>query len=183
MDFYKVIFLFFCGLLISACNNSNHEEYSIGIAEKSLSADDIVYESHIISHEGDDGDWYENLPEEKRKNFITTLLELIRQEKVNAYKTSLGEPTQLPEYLISYKDVLDLLRDTVIIQGEVKQVPFNIQKLSQITFVENWKFDAEKLVFHKQVKGLAISKEVYNDEGLFMGYSRLFWVWFNKNKQ
>lgn len=173
--FFTISIQFGCGDTLVEKKNTANE--SADLSCKRISKQ-IIYETRIVSHENEDNDWYENIPAKQRIKFIETILKHIKNSSLHAYSGKIGQPSNREEDKLSVERVFELLKDTTEVNGQSEVVVFNEKKLSQFTFIEEWCFDDVTLTFTKKVKGMAFSKEIYNDEAMFMGYTRMFWVWF-----
>lgn len=149
----------------------------------------VIYEAYIKSHEGDDNDWYENIPTEKRAKFIDAILNAVKEGKLKAYTGEIGMPSNTKENELSTTQVMSLLTDTITTFTEdpdnreliqtIATAEVTGENFSRITFVEEWYFDELSLNIEKKVVGMGFPIEVFNEQGDFMGYTRLFWVWFD----
>ena len=154
--------------------------------------DQVIYESTIISHEGDDNDWYENIPRARRKVFVNGILDAVKSGRLKAYRHPVGLPVKSAEFELSVKQVNALLMDTiaqVIVDPEtgeenektvVREITYD--DIMRLTFVEEWYFDEPSLQMSKRVNGIALAYPFLNEYGEFIGYRRLFWVWLNDVK-
>jgi hypothetical protein len=182
-----------CAILIGSCTT---EEKSRPLKKDQIKglilSDQVVYDTHIVSQEGLDDDWYENLSASKRQEFVSNILKGIKESKLTAYRGILGMPSNSKETAINYEELSALISDTLVINFEdtitggttAKFYVINndniYQWIDRVSFCEKWVWDEKNLKLHKEVKGLALAKKVVNEFNEVKGYERLFWVWFEE---
>ena len=169
----KLIFsvFIFTSLLISCKDKGlKNTELNIGNKDNKLISELVIYDANIISHEEDDNDWYENIPNNQRKKWINHILTTIKSGKISVFQGELGIPTNKEEDKLSKEEVENLLTNP-------EEITYD--HISKVTFAESWYFNPNTAEVQKTVKGVALSARVENSKGEFMGNQRLFWVWFD----
>ncbi len=137
----------------------------------------------IIKSPDPELDWYsQNLEGIKREEFVKMIIDAATEGKVKSYDYfyKFLTPEELKKSFIKIDTISvqnlanpNIYRDTII------KSELNLQEITKIRFLEEWKMNPENLNFTKRILGIMLMKENYGDSLELRGYSPLFWVYFD----
>lgn len=171
-------------VIFSCIDNKPKEEDN---SQTEMLTELIAYDVDIKSKNPDFPDYLENIPYTPRKSFMEKILEAAENGKLKMFRDMEGkEPFSVEEYKqfnigpdTTYvpKATNPTVDSMVIIQNEI-----NIDDITAIRFVEEWKFDKD-FKMKKKLKGYAPLLDVYfietaTQERIYKGQKALFWLVF-----
>lgn len=165
-------------LFFSSCKNEKEQTDK----ESKTITERIQYDV-IIKSPDPELDWYnQNLEGIKREEFVKSIINAATEGKVKVYDYfhTLLTPEELKKSFsktdtVSVQDLKNpnISRDTII-KNEL-----NLQEITKVRFLEEWKMNPDNLNFTKRVLGIMLMKENYGDSLELRGYTPLFWVYFD----
>lgn len=142
----------------------------------------IQYDVTIKSPGADYDWWVQNIEGQDREEYVRGILKAAYEGQVKAWDIfhqplsteevkAIGNRTDTLTYQRA-EEPYDLY-DTVVTQT------LNIQDITRIRFLEEWRSDPATLIMSKRVIGLCPLLERYGSEGELRGYMPMFWVYFD----
>ncbi|MBN2174096.1 MAG: gliding motility protein GldN [Bacteroidales bacterium] len=131
--------------------------------------------------------YYPETPQKGWKNFMTVLMDAIREGSITAY-----DPTKDDQFLVplTYQEIENKFTriDTVpifdpdnpqrILRYEVVKEEFDPAEVQRIKVKEDWFFDKQRSVMDVRILGICPVKNLYDDDGNFFGFTDMFWIYF-----
>lgn len=161
---------------ITSCKNDTESSDQKIITER------IQYDVYIKSPDAE-LEWYnQNLEGIKREDFVKTIINAAYDGKVKTYDY-FNNP-------LSPEDVkkIDNRTDTITMKratapyddyDTIIKTELNLQQITKVRFLEEWKMDPKTFQINKKVLGLMLMKENYGDSLELRGHTPLFWIYFN----
>lgn len=152
--------------------------------EKKLVTERIQYDVTIKSPDPDFDWWVQNLEGSKREAFIKNILNAAYSGKLKAY--------DIFHNPLSVNDVKAIGNRADTVTGTSPNPPYNdtvmvltqeldLQRITRVRFLEEWRMDENTLEFDKKVLGISPIIESYAENGELRGYMPLFWVYLDKD--
>ena len=176
----KISFLLSCSLMffLFSCNSKKDDSNLSELTQR------IQYEVNIKSPDLNFDWWVQNIEGANREGFVKGLLNAAYAGKIDVYnnygdKLSIEQVKEIENsndsvYIASqnppYEDSLVITTNTL-----------DINAITRISFLEEWKHDKDSYAIHKRVIGYAPLIEKYHDDGNFRGYKPLFWIYLDKS--
>ena len=153
-------------------------------SEKTLITKRIQYDVFIKGPDSLKDWWVDNIEKTDREKIAEIIIKNVFSGKKKIYDfpfNTLLKDNEIQAILRPVKKVV-LKRnkapfdnyDTTIVQS---LTPDRIVKLR---FLEEWSFNPSTLAFEKKVLGIAPIIENYSPEGIFRGFTPLFWIYFDE---
>ena len=153
-------------------------------SEKTLITKRIQYDVFVKSPDSLKDWWVENIEKTDREKLAEIIIKNVSSGKKKIYDfpfNTLLKNNEIQAILHPVKKVI-LKRnkapydnyDTTIVQS---LTPDRIVKLR---FLEEWSFNPATLAFEKKIIGIAPIIENYSPEGIFRGFTPLFWIYFDE---
>jgi len=131
--------------------------------------------------------YYPETPQKGWKNFMTVLMDAVREGSITAY-----DPTKDDQFLVplTYQEIENKFTriDTVpivdpnnpqrILRYEVVKEEFDPTEVQRIKVKEDWFFDKQRSVMDVRILGVCPVKNLYDDDGNFFGLTDMFWIYF-----
>ena len=131
--------------------------------------------------------YYPETPQKGWKNFMTVIMDAIREGTITAY-----DPTNDDQFLVplTYQEIENKFSkvDTVpivdpnnpqrIIRYDVVKEDFRSSDVQRLKIKEEWFFDKQRSVMDVRILGICPVKNLYDDNGEFFGLQDMFWIYF-----
>lgn len=166
-------------LSFTSCKNDNQKNDK----DSKVITERIQYDVFIKSPDTE-LEWYnQNLEGLKREDFVKTIINAAYEGKVKAYDyfNTLIPAAELKKTYnrvdtVSLQDISDpnIMHDTVI------KTELDLQQITKVRFLEEWKMNPENLSITKNVIGIMLLRENYGDSLELRGYSPMFWIYFDE---
>ncbi len=149
---------------------------------KSLVTERIQYDVSIKSPDPEFDWWVQNIEGSKREQFVKAILNAAYKGDLKAY--DIFHLPMSPEEVKAIGNRTDTIltsspvppyNDTLM---PVKQ-SLDLQRITRVRFLEEWRMDESSLQFDKKVLGIAPILEVFNEDGSLRGYMPMFWVYLD----
>jgi hypothetical protein len=162
---------------ITSCKNDKESS-----SDQKIVTERIQYDVLIKSPDAE-LEWYnQNLEGLKREDFVKTIMNAAYEGKVKAY--------DYYNVLLTPEEVkkIDHKSDTISVQSAtapyntydtVIKSDINLQQITKIRFLEEWRMDPKSFQIDKKVLGMMLMKENYGDSMELRGYSPVFWIYFD----
>ncbi|MCF8367583.1 MAG: gliding motility protein GldN [Bacteroidales bacterium] len=200
-------FFVFAGLVIGTMNVSNAQILDsprdgvydkIHVTEKkpipytSVRESDVAWKKRIwrtmdlrqkINHPF----FYPETPKKEWKNFMTVIMDAIREGSITAYDPSKDDQFLVP---LTYSEIEKKFSsiDTVpvydpnnpqrILRYDVIKEDFNPSEVQRINLKEDWFFDKQRSVMDVRILGICPIRNVYDENDNFIGFEEMFWIYF-----
>ncbi len=174
----QILFVVICPLVFMvSCHQPAMDKMTL-ITER------IQYDVDIKSPDPDFDWWVQNIEGSKREVFIRQVMEAAYEGKVRtfSYFNEPLTPRQVRE--------IGFQSDTLTFQRAVPPYDFydtvverriNFQDITRFRFLEEWYMDPKSFGITKKVVGIAPVLRRYTENGEWMGYMPLFWIYFDEN--
>lgn len=130
--------------------------------------------------------YYPETPKKGWRNFITVVMDAIREGTITAY-----DPND-DQFLVpmTYQEIEKKFTsaDTVpvydpenpqrILRYEVVKEDFDPTDIQRIKIKEDWFFDKQRSMMDVRIIGICPVKNIYDDQDNFYGLENLFWIYF-----
>ncbi len=130
--------------------------------------------------------YYPETPKKGWKNFMTVIMDAIREGTVTAY-----DPTD-DQFLIplTYQEIEKKLSsiDTVpvvepnnpdrILRYDVIKEDFDSRIVQRLQLKEDWFFDRQRSQIDVRILGICPIMNVYDEDDNFLGFEKMFWIYF-----
>jgi len=131
--------------------------------------------------------YYPETPQKGWKNFMTVIMDAIREGAITAY-----DPTNDDQFLVplTYQEIENKFSriDTVpivdpdnpqrILRYDVVKEDFRPSDVQRLKIKEDWFFDKQRSVMDVRILGICPVKNLYDDNGEFFGFQEMFWIYF-----
>lgn len=130
--------------------------------------------------------YYPETPQKGWKNFMTTIMDAIREGAITAYDPK-DDQFLVP---LTYQEIEKKFTgtDTVpivdpdnpqrILRYEVVIEDFDPTEVQRIKLKEDWFFDKQRSVIDVRILGICPVKNLYDDDGNQFGFEDMFWIYF-----
>lgn len=133
--------------------------------------------------------YYPEVPHNNWKNFITVIMDALREGALTAYDAS--SPTDEFITPLSYKELTSMTDkiDTMQLQRDyppydyydtVIVSQFNPTHVKTLRVKEDWYFDKQRSMLEVRIIGICPVVDRFNDDGSYRGPSPLFWLNFEE---
>ena len=133
--------------------------------------------------------YYPETPKKEWKNFMTVIMDAIREGSVTAY-----DPTKDDQFLVplTYQEIEKKFSsiDTVpvydpnnpqrILRYDVIKEDFDPAEVQRLNLKEDWFFDKQRSVMDVRILGICPIRNVYDENDNFIGFEEMFWIYFPK---
>lgn len=131
--------------------------------------------------------YYPETPKKGWKNFMTVVMDAIREGTITAYDPARDDQFLVP---LTYQEIEKKFTriDTVpivdpnnpnrILKYEVVKEDFNPTDVQRIKLKEEWFFDKQRSVMDVRILGICPVRNLYNDDGSFFGFEDMYWIYF-----
>lgn len=162
-------------ILFFSCNNKKND--------KKLITERIQYDVNIKSPDPNYDWWVQNLEGPNRESFVKSILNAAYKGELKAF--------DIFHNPLSVKELKAIGNRTDTITGTSPYPPYNdtimvikqeldLQRITRVRFLEEWRMDENTLQFDKKVLGISPIMESYDDQGNLRGYMPLFWIYLDK---
>lgn len=143
----------------------------------------IQYDVTIKNPDPDFDWWIQNIEGMKREALINDLLEAAFRGEVKTY-----DPFSLSANSIEQVKNLVVRHETVRLQRDVEpfdhydtviQKGISIHEIMKIRFLEEWTMNRKGMTIDKNILGIALMAESYDNTGFLRGYMPLFWIFYD----
>jgi gliding motility associated protien GldN len=131
--------------------------------------------------------YYPETPKKEWKNFMTVIMDAIREGSITAY-----DPTKDDQFLVplTYQEIENKFTriDTVpivdpdnpnrILEYRVVKEDFDPTTVQRIKLKEDWFFDKQRSVMDVRILGICPVRNLQNEDGSFFGLEDMFWIYF-----
>lgn len=163
---------------ITSCKNDKEKNSS----DQKIITERIQYDVLIKSPDVE-LEWYnQNLEGLKREDFLKTIINAAYEGKIKAYDYYNAPLTPEEVKKIDFKsDTITVQRATAPYNtyDTVIKTELNLQQITKIRFLEEWRMDPKSFQIDKKVLGMMLMKENYGDSMELRGYSPVFWIYFD----
>jgi len=131
--------------------------------------------------------YYPEVPQKEWKNFMTVVMDAIREGTITAYDPSKDDHFLVP---LTYQEIEKKYNktDTVpiydpenpqhILRYEVVKEDFRSSDVQRIELKEDWFFDKQRSQMDVRILGICPVINLYDDDGNFFGLQEMFWIYF-----
>jgi len=131
--------------------------------------------------------YYPITPKKEWKNFMTVIMDAIREGSITAY-----DPTKDDQFMVPYTyqeieskftsidtvPVYDPENPTHILRHDVVKEEFDPTSVERINLKEDWFFDKQRSVMDVRILGICPVKNVYDENENKIGIEKMFWIYF-----
>ncbi|MCB0805267.1 MAG: gliding motility protein GldN [Bacteroidales bacterium] len=131
--------------------------------------------------------YYPTTPKKEWKNFMTVIMDAIREGSITAY-----DPTKDDQFLVplTYQEIEKKFTsiDTVpvydpqnpqhVLRYDVITEDFDASSVERINIKEDWFFDRQRSVMDVRILGICPIQNVYDENDNFLGIQEMFWIYF-----
>lgn len=170
----KILIFMLPLLILLSCSNKDR---------KKLITERIQYDVNIKSPDPEYDWWIQNLEGSNRETFVKMIINAAFKGDLKAWDI-FHNPMSVDDIkaLCNRSDTITTTspnppyNDTIMV---VKQ-ELDLQRITRVRFLEEWRMDEKTLEFDKKIMGIAPVMEVFNDDGSLRGYMPLFWIYIDK---
>jgi len=131
--------------------------------------------------------YYPETPQKGWKNFMTVIMDAIREGTITAYDPAKDDQFLVP---LTYQEIEKKFTrtDTVpiydpnnpqrILRYEVVKDDFDPTEVQRIKLKEDWFFDKQRSVMDVRILGICPVRNLYDDDGNYFGLEEMFWIYF-----
>jgi gliding motility associated protien GldN len=131
--------------------------------------------------------YYPEVPQKEWKNFMTVVMDAIREGTITAYDPSKDDHFLVP---VTYQEIEKKYNktDTVaiydpenpqhILRYDVVKEDFRSSDVQRIEIKEDWFFDKQRSQMDVRILGICPVINLYDDDGNFFGLQEMFWIYF-----
>jgi len=131
--------------------------------------------------------YYPETPQKGWKNFMTVIMDAIREGTITAYDPAKDDQFLVP---LTYQEIEKKFTrtDTVpivdpnnpqrILRYEVVKEDFDPTEVQRIKLKEDWFFDKQRSVMDVRVLGICPVRNLYDDDGNYFGLEEMFWIYY-----
>lgn len=131
--------------------------------------------------------FYPETPQKGWKNFMTIVIDAIREGTITAY-----DPTKDDQFLVPYTfqeienkftstdtlPVYDPNNPNIILRMEVVTEPLDPSDIKTIKIKEDWFFDKQRSVMDVRILGICPVIDQYDEYDNYLGKEDMFWIYF-----
>jgi gliding motility associated protien GldN len=131
--------------------------------------------------------YYPETPQKGWKNFMTVIMDAIREGTVTAYDPAKDDQFLVPltfqeiEKKFTRTDtvpIVDPNNPQRILRYEVVTEEFDATEVMRIKIKEDWFFDKQRSVMDVRILGVCPVRNLYDDDGNYFGLEEMFWIYF-----
>lgn len=131
--------------------------------------------------------YYPETPQKGWKNFMTVIMDAIREGTVTAYDPAKDDQFLVPltfqeiEKKFTRTDtvpIVDPNNPQRILRYEVVTEEFDASEVMRIKIKEDWFFDKQRSVMDVRILGVCPVRNLYDDDGNYFGLEEMFWIYF-----
>ena len=131
--------------------------------------------------------YYPETPQKGWKNFMTVIMDAIREGTITAYDPAKDDQFLVPltfqeiEKKFTRTDtvpIVDPNNPQRILRYEVVTEEFDASEVMRIKIKEDWFFDKQRSVMDVRILGICPVRNLYDDDGNYFGLEEMFWVYF-----
>ncbi|MCD4696242.1 MAG: gliding motility protein GldN [Bacteroidales bacterium] len=131
--------------------------------------------------------FYPEIPKKEWKNFMTVIMDAIREGSITAYDPAKDDQFLVP---LTYQEIEKKFSsiDTVavydpnnpqrILRYDVIKEDFDASEVQRINLKEDWFFDRQRSVMDVRILGICPIRNVYDENDNFIGFEEMFWIYF-----
>jgi gliding motility associated protien GldN len=130
--------------------------------------------------------YYPETPKKGWKNFMTVLMDAIREGTVTAYDQTDDQflvplTYQEIEKKLTSVDTVDMIdpnNPDRILRRDVVKEEFDSRVVQRLLIKEDWFFDKQRSQMDVRILGICPIMNVYDDDGNFIAFEKMFWIYF-----
>ncbi len=131
--------------------------------------------------------YYPEVPQKGWKNFMTVIMDAIREGTITAYDPAKDDQFLVPltfqeiEKKFTRTDtvpIVDPNNPQRILRYEVVTEEFDASEVMRIKIKEDWFFDKQRSVMDVRILGVCPVRNLYDDDGNYFGLEEMFWIYF-----
>ena len=131
--------------------------------------------------------YYPETPQKGWKNFMTVVMDAIREGAITAYDPAKDDQFLVPltfqeiEKKFTRTDtvpIVDPNNPQRILRYEVVTEEFDASEVMRIKIKEDWFFDKQRSVMDVRILGVCPVRNLYDDDGNYFGLEEMFWIYF-----
>jgi gliding motility associated protien GldN len=131
--------------------------------------------------------YYPETPQKGWKNFMTVIMDAIREGAITAYDPAKDDQFLVPltfqeiEKKFTRTDtvpIVDPNNPQRILRYEVVTEEFDASEVMRIKIKEDWFFDKQRSVMDVRILGICPVRNLYDDDGNYFGLEEMFWIYF-----
>lgn len=130
--------------------------------------------------------YYPIEPKKEWKNFMTIIMDAIREGSITAYDIQDDQfliPLTYQEIENKYSSidttpVFNPKNPTQILRYEVNVESLDVSEIQRLNIKEDWFFDKQRSVMDVRILGICPIKEKYDENDNFLGLEPMFWIYF-----
>ena len=131
--------------------------------------------------------YYPETPQKGWKNFMTVIMDAIREGAITAYDPAKDDQFLVPltfqeiEKKFTRTDtvpIVDPNNPQRILRYEVVTEEFDASEVIRIKIKEDWFFDKQRSVMDVRILGVCPVRNLYDDDGNYFGLEEMFWIYF-----
>jgi len=131
--------------------------------------------------------YYPETPQKGWKNFMTVIMDAIREGTITAYDPAKDDQFLVPltfqeiEKKFTRTDtvpIVDPNNPQRILRYEVVTEEFDASEVMRIKIKEDWFFDKQRSVMDVRILGICPVRNLYDDDGNYFGLEEMFWIYF-----
>lgn len=107
--------------------------------------------------------------------YFEAMIKRISEDSIPCYTWGGGH---FSDSLLPYGEAVKMFQKKTPINGDTTVVE-DAPVIGHIRFLEEWTFDYTTMAINKKVVGICPVRQRFDEDGLFMGYHPLFWVYFS----
>lgn len=131
--------------------------------------------------------YYPETPKKGWKNFMTVVMDAIREGAITAY-----DPSNDDQFLVPYTyqeienrftridtvPIYDPNNPSRILRYDVVKEDFDPTSVQRIKIKEDWFFNKQRSEMDVRILGICPVRNIYNDDGSFFAFEDMFWIYF-----
>lgn len=130
--------------------------------------------------------YYPIEPKKEWKNFMTVIVDAIREGSITAYDMSDDQfliPLTYQEIENKYTrtdttPVYNPKNPTQILKYEINTESLDVTKVQRLNVKEDWFFDKQRSVMDVRILGICPIIDKYDESDQFIGMEQMFWIYF-----
>lgn len=153
--------------------------------DKTVLCEKIQYDVQINNPDPGHYWWVNNIEGSKREPFVKNILNAAFSGEVKTYDYF--------NKLLTLKQLEEISSDTIYRTMKRTYPPYEIydtiiinkldfSDISKIRFLEEWKYDKDKIVIDKRVIGIAPIIDKKDNDGNLIAVQPLFWIYFDEGQ-
>jgi gliding motility associated protien GldN len=131
--------------------------------------------------------YYPEVPQKEWKNFMTVVMDALREGTITAYDASKDDHFTIP---LTYQEIEKKYSktDTIpiydpenpehILKYEAVKKDFRPSDVQRIEIKEDWFFDKQRSQMDVRILGICPVINLYDDNDIFVGLQEMFWIYF-----